>query len=332
MPFDDENTNLYISFIDEYCGKRKFMNITDSGISYILKYSKKLTEDRRKLSTRFSKITDLITEADYWAKEMGQAEITEVSLKKAEDEKKYFESLSEDRITDMMTNGTLKIQVEGKQIGAINALTVLSRGSYSYGRPSLLTAVCSAGDDGIINIEHEAGLSGEIYDKSVMITEGFLRSRYADNYLMSFWASICFEQSYGMIDGDSASSTELYALLSAVTGVPLRQDIAVTGSVNQHGDIQPVGGVTEKITGFYTMCKRLKFTGRQGVIVPKTNIDNILLSDEILDDIAKGKFHIYPVATIDEGLEILTGMDIKKFNALALKKFKALSSKAKGNK
>ena len=332
MPFNDENTRQYVSFAVDFCKKMKYKPITDDGIGYVLKYGRKLTEDRRKLSTRFSKITDLITEANYWAREMGLSEITAQALKKAEEEKKYFESLSEDRVSDMMADGTIKIQVDGLRVGAVNALTVLSRGSYSYGRPSLLTAVCSSGDDGIINIEHEAGLSGEIYDKAVMITEGFLRSRYADKYLMSFRASICFEQSYGMIEGDSASSAELYALLSAVTGVSLRQDIAATGSVNQHGDIQPVGGVSEKIIGFYTMCKRLGLTGKQGVIVPKLNIDNILLPQEIIDAVSKKRFHIYPVSSIDEGLELLTGMESNAFNTLAKKKFKELSSKTKANK
>ncbi|MCQ2604807.1 MAG: AAA family ATPase [Spirochaetia bacterium] len=332
MPFTQENAGQYVYFIQELIRKKKFKSISDQGINYIIKYGKKLTEDRNKLTTRFSKISDILTEANYWARQMGLKQITEEALKRAEDEKKYFESLQEEKLLAMLFNGTIKIQVQGSRVGAINALTVLSRGSYSYGHPSLLTATCSAGDDGIINIENEAGLSGEIFNKSVMIIEGFLRHHYSDNFLMSFRASLCFEQSYGMIDGDSASSTEIYALLSAVTGIPLRQDIAVTGSVNQFGEIQPVGGVSEKITGFFEVCEKLGMTGTQGVIVPETNINNILLPDNILDAIGRGVFHIYPVTSINQGIEILTGMKADDFNAQAVKKFKELSKKAKDSK
>ena len=328
MEFNDENIRQFVCFVVEFGKKMHYKAITDEGIGYLLKYGRRLTEDRRKLSVRFSKITDLLTEANYWAREMGLKEITVEALKKAEDEKRYFLSIVEDEVFDGLTNGSIKIQVDGKRTGAINGL-VICRAPYEFGQPVLITSVCSAGDDGIINIEHEAELSSEFYDKAVMIIEGFLRNRYEDKYHMSFRASVCFEQSYSIIDGDSASAAEIFAILSAVTGVPLRQDLAVTGSVNQHGDIQPIGGVNEKIAGFYKLCKHQGLTGRQGVIVPKANIDNLLLSQEIIDAVADKKFHIYPISTVDEGIKIFTGMESREFNALAKKKFKELSSKIK---
>ncbi|MBR4159748.1 MAG: AAA family ATPase, partial [Spirochaetia bacterium] len=331
MKYNEENIRQFVCFVVEFVKKMKYKPITDEGIGYLLKYARRLTESRKKLSVRFSKITDLISEANYWAKEMGLKVISEEALKKAEDEKRYLVSMYEDQIFDELENGKIKIQTDGKRVGSINGLTVV-RDAYEFGHPSLITAVCSAGDDGIISIEHESDLSGEILDKSVMITEGFLRSRYEDNYHMSFRASVCFEQCYGGVDGDSASAAEIYAILSSVTDVPLRQDLAVTGSMNQHGDIQPIGGISEKITGFYKLCKERGLTGKQGVVVPKTNIDNILLPQEIIDAVAKKKFHIYPISTIDEGIKLFTGMDSGAFNTLAKKKFKALSAKVKNNK
>ena len=343
MALTEESIGQYAEYVDHICRLKKLMPVTDCGIGYVLKYGMVLTDSSRKLSTRFSRIADLLTEGNYWARKMGLKSITEEALKKAEAERRYFGSLSEKKLTDEILKGIIKIQTEGTRIGAVNALTVLSWGDYSYGQPSLLTAVCCAGDDGIINIEHEAGLSGEIYDKAVMITEGYLRSFYSGGFHMAFRASLCFEQSYGMIEGDSASAAEIYSLLSAVTGVPLRQDIAVTGSVNQFGEIQPVGGVREKVSGFFKICREKGLTGTQGVIVPESNIENILLPDEILEAVTKGLFHIYPVKTVNEGLEILTGMTAGardesgsfpegSFNALAMKSFKELSEKAKENK
>ena len=330
MKYTEENIRQFVCFVVEFVRKMKYKPITDEGIGYLLKYARRLTEDRKKLSVRFSKITELISEANYWAKEMGLKEISVEALKKAEDEKRYLMSMVEDHVFDDLRNGTTKIQVDGKKVGSINGL-VIFRAPYEFGAPSLLTAVCTAGDDGIISVEHEAGLSGEFLDKAVGITEGFLRGRYEDNYHMSFRASVCFEQAQG-VDGDSASAAEIYAILSAVTGVPLRQDLAVTGSMNQHGEIQVIGGVSEKITGFYKLCKERGLTGKQGVLVPKDNIDNILLSQEIIDAVAKKKFHIYPISTIDEGIKLFTGMEADAFNALAKKKFKALSAKVKNSK
>ena len=200
------------------------------------------------------------------------------------------------------------IPTAGMNIGSINGLAVLERGFYTFGTPMRITAVAGAGKEGIINIDREVGLSGEIHSKGMMILEGFLRSRFARRKALSIHGSICIEQSYSEIEGDSASSAELYALLSAVGRIPLRQDLAVTGSVNQFGIIQPVGGITEKTEAFYNICKIRGLTGSQGVIIPERNIPNLMPSGEILEAVRNGKFHIYPVETIDEGMEILTGL------------------------
>jgi predicted ATP-dependent protease len=198
------------------------------------------------------------------------------------------------------------ISLSGNKVGVVNGLAVMDRGAASFGTPTVITASVAPGSEGIVNIEHEAGLSGEIHDKGLLIMEGYLRKHYARTFPLSFYAGICFEQSYAEIDGDSASSTELYALLSAIAEIPIRQDIAVTGSVNQLGSIQPVGGINEKIEGFYNACFRLGLTGKQGVIIPQQNIDNLILSHHVQQAIKDGKFHIYPITTIDEGMQILT--------------------------
>lgn len=214
----------------------------------------------------------------------------------------------EEKIDEQIESGELLMAVSGSDVGRINGLAIVDRGYYAFSRPMLITARVAPGNEGIINIERESGLSGEIHDKGVYILEGFLQSTYAKDFPLSIRASVCFEQSYVEVDGDSASSTEVYVLLSAIAQVPLRQDIAVTGSVNQMGQIQPVGGISEKIEGFYAVCRRLGITGSQGVIVPRQNIPNLILSREVEQAIESGDFHIYVVETIDEGLEILTGL------------------------
>nr|MDA3835271.1 ATP-dependent protease [Spirochaetales bacterium] len=194
----------------------------------------------------------------------------------------------------------------GSKIGDLNALAILDRGYYSFGIPAVISATVAPGTEGIVNIEHEAGLSGEIHDKGLLILEGYLRKMYARNFPLSIYSGICFEQSYAEVDGDSASSSELYALLSAVGELPVRQDVAVTGSVNQMGKIQPVGGINEKITGFFRICRHNGLSGHQGVLIPQKNIRNLILPREVVDAVAGKKFHIYPISTIDDGMQILT--------------------------
>jgi predicted ATP-dependent protease len=214
----------------------------------------------------------------------------------------------EDKIKEMISKGVILVDVTGERVGQVNGLTIYEIGDYRFGRPVRITASVSMGRAGIINIERESNLSGRIHDKGVLILAGYLREKYAQDKPLTLSASICFEQSYSGIDGDSASSTELYALLSALSGLPIKQGIAVTGSVNQKGDIQPIGGVNEKIEGFFDVCKAKGLTGEQGVIIPKKNVDDLMLRDDVVEAVKKGLFHIYPVETIDEGIEILTGV------------------------
>ncbi len=344
MELNDENLGQFIRYIDSYCETRKIKKISDKGMKEIIDYGIRLAGNRNKLTTRFSKITDLIIESDYWAGENLIKETGSESVKKALDEKKYLNNLQEEKLSGLIKEGTIKIKLDGKECGIINGLAVYEKGSYSFGKPFMISATAAPGDEGIVNIEREAGLSGEIYNKGVMIIEGFLRSRYACRFPLSIYSSICFEQSYGEIEGDSASSTEIYVLLSSITGIPLRQDIAVTGSVNQRGEIQPIGGVTEKVEGFYAICKKILFTGRQGVIIPESNVKNLLLGSEVKKSVEKGEFHIYPVKTIDEGIKILTEMEAGEkgrrgtfpshtFNHLVEKKLKEMSllSKSSGS-
>ena len=208
----------------------------------------------------------------------------------------------------MIEQGLLLIDVTGERTGQLNGLSVLELGGYAFGKPVRITASTVLGKAGLINVEREANLSGRFHDKGVQIIAGFLRRTFAQDKPLSLSASVCFEQSYSGVDGDSASSTEIYALLSALAGAPIRQDLAVTGSVNQQGDIQPIGGVNEKIEGFYDVCRVKGFTGKQGVLIPIENVEDLMLRDSVIESVHKGEFHIYPVSTVEEGIEILTGI------------------------
>jgi predicted ATP-dependent protease len=216
--------------------------------------------------------------------------------------------MAEDKVKERIREGVLMIETTGERVGQVNGLAVYSLGNHQFGAPSKITAVTSLGRSGIINIEREAKLSGSIHDKGVLILSGYLRGKYAQDIPLTLSASLCFEQSYYGVEGDSASSTELYALISSITGVPLRQDIAVTGSVNQKGEIQPIGGVNEKIEGFFDVVKDRGLTGNQGVMIPTTNVDDLMLKPEVIEAVKEGTFTIYQVGTIDEGIEILTGI------------------------
>jgi len=217
-------------------------------------------------------------------------------------------NLVEDKIQEMIDDGMIMIDSDGAVVGQVNGLSVYNLGDYAFGKPSRITAKVAMGKAGIINIEREAELSGPTHNKGVFILAGYLRGKYAQDKPLAMSASICFEQSYGGVDGDSASSTEVYALLSSLAGIPLRQDIAVTGSVNQKGEIQPIGGVNEKIEGFFDVCKAKGLTGRQGVMIPHQNVDDLMLRKDVVKTVEDGKFRIYPVKSIDQGIEILTGV------------------------
>ncbi len=306
MPSTQENIGNYIGFIRMITEEEKLLPVDISGILEILRYGSFLVEQRNELSTQFSLIADLIREAHYHAVKSGESVISGDTILTSREERDYLSSLPEAKIIEQILTGEMLIHLEGSKIGVVNALAVLDRGYYSFGIPTVISATVAPGTEGIVNIEHEAGLSGEIHDKGLLILEGYLRKMYARNFPLSIYSGICFEQSYAEVDGDSASSSELYALLSAIGEIPIRQDIAVTGSVNQTGEVQPVGGINEKITGFFRICRHRGLTGHQGVIIPRMNIRNLILPQYVLDAIAERKFHIYPVNTIDEGMQILS--------------------------
>ena len=307
MEASSVNITTTITILEHYAKEQGLLPLSDDALAQMLRYSSWLCETRGELSTRFSQLFDLLTEADYWARIDGRQVIDRQEVLRANEERTFALGISEEKIIQDIVDGEMLISLSGSKVGVVNGLAVMDRGASSFGTPTVITATVAPGNEGIVNIEHEAGLSGEIHDKGLLILEGYLRKHYARNFPLSIYAGIAFEQNYSEIDGDSASSTELYALLSAIGEIPIRQDVAVTGSVNQLGMIQPVGGINEKIEGFYHTCKLTGLTGHQAVIIPKSNMKNLILPYEVLDAIRDGKFHIYPVTTIDEGMEILTG-------------------------
>jgi lon-related putative ATP-dependent protease len=307
MERTDETMREYIGFLTQKIERDKLLPLCSGGIATIMRYGVRLAENRSKLTTRFSMISDLLQEAHYWASSMGKREIDREAVKRAIEERNYLFNLPEAKLDEMIVRGEVLMNVSGASIGRVNGLAVYDRATYAFGSPCVISARIAPGNEGLLNIEREVGLSGEIHDKWVLILDGFLRSRYANTFPLSMYASICFEQSYGEVEGDSAASAEICALLSAISEIPLNQEIAVTGSINQVGEIQPVGGINEKIEGFYSICKQCGITGNQGVIIPWQNVQNLVLSDKIEEAISREKFHIYPVRTVDEAMTILTG-------------------------
>ncbi|HCS36047.1 MAG TPA: ATP-dependent protease [Sphaerochaeta sp.] len=306
MPATTENIAGCIGFVRMIESEEHLLPIDATAIAELLRFSALAAESRDELTTQLSLLADLLRESDYWAKTMGVAAIDKEVVLRAIQERDYVSSVTENRIFDEIASGEMIIALDGHKTGVVNGLAVLDRGPSSFGTPTVISATVAPGNEGIVNIEHEAGLSGEIHDKGLLILEGYLRKRYARNFPLSIYSGICFEQSYAEIDGDSASSSELYALLSAIGEIPVKQNIAVTGSVNQMGELQPVGGINEKITGFYHVCERLKLKNHPGVIIPVQNIKSLILPYEIIEAIERKEFHIYPVQTIDEGMQILT--------------------------
>ncbi len=309
MNKDADKVQQYAAFIRKICDEEKLKPFDRAGIGTVVEYGVRLAGRQKKLSTRFYLIADLVREANYWAIKEGSEVVTERHVDKAIEKKIYRVNLIEEKIQEMIEDGTILIDSDGKEVGQVNGLSVYSLGDHSFGRPSRITAKTSMGKAGIINIEREVEMSGPIHNKGVYILAGYLRDRYAQDKPITMSASICFEQSYSGVEGDSASSTELYALLSSLSGLPLRQDIAVTGSVNQKGEIQPIGGVNEKVEGFFDVCKAKGMTGKQGVMIPHLNIGDLMLRKDVIQTVKEGKFHIYPIKTIEQGVEILTGTE-----------------------
>jgi lon-related putative ATP-dependent protease len=308
MTRNQEHTRNYAGFATMLCTNENLKHLDRSGLSRLVEHGSRLAEDQEKLSTRFGEISDVIREASYYAGLDGSELITAQHIRKTIEERYYRSNLIQERLQEMIERGVIKIDIQGKQVGQINGLSVLGLGDISFGQPNRITVSLSLGREGVVNIEREAKLSGPIHTKGVLILSGFLANRYAKDKPLSLSARLVFEQSYGGIEGDSASSTELYAILSALSDLPVNQAIAVTGSVNQNGEVQAIGGVNEKIEGYFEVCTALGLTGEQGVILPESNVANLMLKESVVDAIRQGKFHLWPVRTIDEGIEVLTGV------------------------
>jgi predicted ATP-dependent protease len=260
------------------------------------------------LTARFSDVADILREASYWAQVAEHPYVLAADVAKAVEEKDYRSSMIEERLRDYIQDDTILVDVAGTAIGQVNGLAVVDMGDYRFGKPSRITVKSFMGRSGIVDIERESKMSGRIYNKGVMILSGYLGWKYAQRAPLTLAASICFEQSYEGVEGDSASSTELYALLSSLADLPLRQGLAVTGSVNQHGEIQPIGGVNQKIEGFFEICRMKGLTGDQGVLIPHQNVKHLMLKPAAIEAVRAGKFHIWPIRNIDEGIELLTGV------------------------
>jgi len=306
----DENTQKYASFIANTCREEKLLSFDRTGVAKVVEFSSRLAENQNKLSTKFNEIADVLREASYWASKANSAFVTDKHVQTAIDEKVYRISKIEDRLREIILDGTIIIETAGEKVGQINGLAVLDLGDYSFGKPSRITARTYAGKAGVVNIERETKMSGKIHEKAILIITNYLGSRYAAKKPISLTASITFEQLYDMVEGDSASCAELYALLSSIAGVPLKQTIAVTGSMDQNGDVQPVGGINEKIEGFFDLCRLIGLNGNHGVIIPARNIKHLMLKTDVVEAVRKGEFSIYPIRKADEGLEIMTGMQV----------------------
>lgn len=335
IEINDKNLNDYLKVLKKIIDEEKLLPFNREAIVQILNESVRLSGDREKFTARFHLVADTMREANFIAKSENSQIVKAKHVEQALFNRIQRYNLFEEEVLEEINKGIIMVDTEGEKIGVINGLSVYDYEFHSFGKPTRITAQVSLGDRGIINIEREAELSGSIHDKGVLILQGFLQGKYGKDFPISINASITFEQSYGGVDGDSASSTELYVLLSAIGEIPLKQSIAVTGSINQHGEIQPVGGLNQKIEGFFKVCRERGLTGEQGVIIPYQNIRNLNLCPSVINAVKKGKFHIYAIKTIDEGIEILTGLKAGNINdphsvhGIVYKKLKEFAEKMK---
>ena len=341
-PKNIENIERLTRFVKSFCMQENLLDLDRGAMAKLVEYTSKLSGDKEKLSTQFSEIGEIVGEASQWAKIDKSKVITKEYIEKALDQRIERIKKYDTRYLQMIKEEALLIDTKGFVTGQINGLTVVTIGDYSFGKPARITASTYMGRQGVVNIEREIEMSGPSHSKGVYILTGYLGEQFAQENALALTANVCFEQLYGGVDGDSASSTELYAILSSLSGIPINQSIAVTGSVNQKGEIQPIGGVNEKVEGFYQICKMQGFNGLQGAIIPHQNVRNLHLSDEVIEAVKKGKFHIYAVKTIDEGIEILTGVPAGKkdkngkfplgtINYLAQEKLRKFAKIAEGN-
>jgi len=308
MDWDGENQQLLAELMAGMIDREGLKPFHKEAICRVIEHCARQVQDQKKLTTHVQSLSDLLREADHWAGERGFESVQAQDVQKAIDASVYRSDLVREHIQEGIFEGRILIDTEGSQVGQVNGLSVLMLGDFMFGRPNRITARIRLGKGEVVDIEREAKLSGPIHSKGVLILSGYLGGRYALDRPLSLSASLVFEQSYGGIEGDSASSAELYCLLSAIAGVPLKQSLAVTGSVNQHGRVQPIGGVNEKIEGFFDVCKNNGLTGEQGVLIPEQNVSQLMLRRDVIEAVEAGRFHVYSVSSIDEGLEILTGL------------------------
>jgi len=309
MPRDDKNITDYIRFCLNLTKKEELAGLDDSGLTKFIEHGSRLADNQNKLSTRFSELANVLREASFYARQDNRTTMNALDIVKAVEEKYVRSNLVQDKLIEMIATGQILIDIRENKVGQVNGLSVITLGDIQFGIPNRITCSTSLGRDGVIAIEREAKLSGPIHTKGVMILTGYLTEKYIQDKPISLNARIVFEQSYGEVEGDSASSTELYAILSGLAEVPIKQGIAVTGSVNQKGQIQAVGGINEKIEGYFEACKLLGPAEGLGVIIPKANVQNLMLKEELQEAIRKQTFRIWAIDTIDEGIEILTGME-----------------------
>jgi len=310
-----DNMQEYASFIATRCHEEGLRHFDRTAVAKVIEHGSRLVNQQHKLSTRFGALTDLIREANYWAGVNGRAVVTGTDVQQTLNERTYRSNRVEEIIQEEILEGTLFIATGGAVVGQVNGLSVMDIGDYSFGQPGRITARTFMGEGGVIHIERETEMSGPIHEKGVLTLTGYLGGTYAQQQPLSLTASLTFEQNYVGIEGDSASSTELYALLSSLSEIPIKQGIAVTGSVNQRGEVQPIGGVNEKIEGFFRVCCACGLDGEQGVIIPASNVDSLMVHEDVVTAVTEGRFHIWPVRTIDEGIELLTGIPAGELDA-----------------
>ena len=323
------NIRRYYHFLESFCHKENFQQLDKSATAKIVEYGSRLAGDQQKLSTRFSEIADVVREACFYATSNGEKGVRDEHINRAIEARVYRSNLVQEKLQEAIERDMLFINTKGEVVGQINGLSVLQMGDYAFGKPTRITCSMGLGRGGIVDIEREAKLGGPLHTKGVMILSGYLTAKYAREIPLNLSARLVFEQSYSEIEGDSASSTELYTLLSSLADVPIKQGLAVTGSVNQKGEVQAIGGVNEKIEGFFELCKAKGLTGDQGVLIPRSNLQNLMLKESVVEAVKEVKFNIYAVSTIDEGIEILTGMKAKSIHNKVEQRLKANFQKLK---
>ncbi len=308
MELDAPHLLAYGQWVAQLCREEKLPHFDRAAVERLVEFGARQAEDRQKVSASYAEIADLVREAAYWARNKDAQLVSARHVQHAIEQRVFRSNRIEEEIRDLITQGTILVDIDGSKVGQVNGLSVLQIGGYSFGHPSRVTASVGMGRAGIVNIERESRLSGSLHDKGLLILAGYLRNRYGQDQPLTLSASLCFEQSYSGVEGDSASTTELYALLSRLAELPVRQDLAVTGSVNQWGEVQAIGGVNEKVEGFFDVCRVHGLTGKQGVLIPAANVRNLLLRADVIDAVAQRQFHIYPIRTIDDSIELLTGV------------------------